>query len=745
MPNSMLFAINNEGRVFGLSTIGSNWREFPYLGLDFKSLSAVPHFLWAVGGDRQVYVHVHGLDIPIRVKEETYENQRWFPLDGFSKRLLPTDRHQFSTEDGLTKRNKGDIRVPSMAWQWESDWHIETTLGGQQLDHDGWTYAMDFPGTYYSSKQWSSCVRRRKWVRNRKYVAMNSWCAIAPLHKDPTQEPFIDVSVGGQCMTGGPLGALQVWAVTAHGRVMWRKGVSMTCPEGTRWNAIPIPNGCEVKQISCGATGLVWSVLWSGKALVRIGINAGNTIGDSWEVINAPEAGLKLSHVSVGTNAVWALTSNGRVWFRKGIDGNATANKNQAKGTGWVEMVGTMAMVSVAPSDQVFAVGRDDRTLYMRVGVTSSELTGKRWRCLQAGVQVSRTSSVSSLNHYRQHRSTISLNHSTGSSDRCDWLETSRSAPTSLQLQPVWQKPVQSSSLPASEGSVEEPILENVMSEEVLTHRKVTAWSPVRSVGSLIGLEANPDTDPHADWDRTVFPEREIICEPGWSQADTLWSSVEAGAIQFDPAQLPNWFIEIAPNSGLETAPWRTKILEDLSRSHESLTKGFEKYELAVEMTSCIKSVECRCCLMGNPTQQYEDCLLELEWTGSRTASVEIGTLSVLSLEKAVYKYQVSLSEIVCVVSCSEPGCPRIAVHTIDSTKNNIEPLRIHFSGDIDHDDWMASLSSVCCQMHNLEEAPGPNSIWATTKLGDVYAFDPVRLKVIAFFFCLSPPMSIIG
>ena len=71
----MLFGVDNEGKIFGLSTNGTHWREFPYLNIDFKHVSAVPHFLWAVGGDRQVYVHVHGLDIPIRVKEEAYENQ----------------------------------------------------------------------------------------------------------------------------------------------------------------------------------------------------------------------------------------------------------------------------------------------------------------------------------------------------------------------------------------------------------------------------------------------------------------------------------------------------------------------------------------------------------------------------------------------------------------------------------------------------------------------------------------------
>lgn len=71
----MLFAVNNEGKIFGLSTNGTKWREFQYLGLEFKHVSAVPNFLWAVGSDRQIYVHVHGLDIPIRIKEEAYENQ----------------------------------------------------------------------------------------------------------------------------------------------------------------------------------------------------------------------------------------------------------------------------------------------------------------------------------------------------------------------------------------------------------------------------------------------------------------------------------------------------------------------------------------------------------------------------------------------------------------------------------------------------------------------------------------------
>jgi len=57
-------------------------------------------------------------------------------LEGFSGRLLPTDRYNFSNQDGTVDRSRDKVKLPSMAWQWEGDWQIETTLDGQPLDHD---------------------------------------------------------------------------------------------------------------------------------------------------------------------------------------------------------------------------------------------------------------------------------------------------------------------------------------------------------------------------------------------------------------------------------------------------------------------------------------------------------------------------------------------------------------------------------------------------------------------------------
>lgn len=69
-----------------------------------------------------------------------------------------------------------------------------------------------------------------------------------------------------------------------------------------------------------------------------------------------PQADLRLVQVSVGNDAVWAVTHEGSVWFRKGIKGEMSGVCEQlSTGTGWVEMLSKMALVSVAPNDQVIA------------------------------------------------------------------------------------------------------------------------------------------------------------------------------------------------------------------------------------------------------------------------------------------------------------------------------------------------------------------------------------------------------
>lgn len=86
-------------------------------------------------------------------------------------------------------------------------------------------------------------------------------------------------AIGGCNVPGSSPGNLLVWAITAHGRVMYRTGVNTTSPEGLRWTAISTPSGCEVAQISVGTTGLVWAVLYNGRVIVRSGVTRDSMSG----------------------------------------------------------------------------------------------------------------------------------------------------------------------------------------------------------------------------------------------------------------------------------------------------------------------------------------------------------------------------------------------------------------------------------------------------------------------------------
>ncbi|XP_014203430.1 tectonin beta-propeller repeat-containing protein [Copidosoma floridanum] len=778
MPSSNLYAINHEGRIFYLSTTGTMWREFMYVGLEFKQMSAAPHFMWAIGSDRQVYVHVHGLDIPIRIKEEAYENERWLPIEGFGGKLLPTDRYHFSNQDGTVDRSRDKVKLPSMAWQWEGDWCIETTLDGQPLDHDGWTYAVDFPATYTPKKQWKSCVRRRKWVRYRRYSAMNSWCAIAPLHKDATKEPFIDVSIGGHQTPGGNPGGLIVWAVTAHGRVMFRVGVSTTSPEGLRWSEIKMNSGDEAAQVSVGATGLVWLTLLNGKAVVRTGVTRENLMGDEWIEVEPPQPELRLTQISVGCDAVWAVTHEGSVWFRKGIKGEMGGVCEQlAVGTGWVEMSTKMILVSVALNDQVWAIGHEDRCLYYRTGITRSELTGKKWKAINAPFQLSRASSNASLSSNRhsicgtprqQRHAYGSLQNqrplSTSEALIREWEDQSRSAPapTSLKLfqkhhelpensiqksnKSITNQSQSTSSAGSSElNDVNDSVANITISNETLNKSgesiivsgkgmgstvKVNpgSWSPVHSVGSMVGAEANPETDgsifdPDLTGDTGVFGEDESNSAVYWAECDMLWCRVDAGACLLDPNNPPKWILETNGSSQGETAePWRVHILSELKSRMKNVDFDFSLCEKAIEKSSWVKNGEAKCKLKGSAT--FEECIVELEWISSDTGSLDSGTVTILNPDGATALVQFPISEIVCVVCCSEPGSPRLAIYTPRLNKSKI--LRLQFGSDAELEDWIAHLTSVSCQMNNAFGPPSSNAIWATTALGDVFVYDPV-------------------
>ncbi|XP_072609253.1 tectonin beta-propeller repeat-containing protein 1 isoform X2 [Vulpes vulpes] len=285
MPNSVLWAVDLFGKVYTLSTAGQYWELCKDNRLEFKRVSAAMQCCWGIACDNQVYVYVCASDVPIRRREEAYENQRWNPVGGFCEKLLPSDRWQWSDVSGLQQRPLDGVALPSPHWEWESDWYVDENFGGEPTEKGGWTYAIDFPATYTRDKKWNSCVRRRRWIRYRRYKSRDTWAKI-PSKDDPKQlpDPFNDLSVGGWEITDEPVGRLSVWAVSLQGKVWFRRGVNSHNPCGTSW----IEMVGDMMMVNVGLNDQVWGIGCEDRAMYfRQGVTQSELSGKTWKAIVA--------------------------------------------------------------------------------------------------------------------------------------------------------------------------------------------------------------------------------------------------------------------------------------------------------------------------------------------------------------------------------------------------------------------------------------------------------------------------
>lgn len=65
-----------------------------------------------------------------------YSCQRWNPVDGFSERLLPSDRWQWSDVTGLQHQPPDSFQLPSSSWEWESDWYVDENFEGEPTEKE---------------------------------------------------------------------------------------------------------------------------------------------------------------------------------------------------------------------------------------------------------------------------------------------------------------------------------------------------------------------------------------------------------------------------------------------------------------------------------------------------------------------------------------------------------------------------------------------------------------------------------
>ena len=92
--SSSLWVIDRDGRVFLVNLRDNSWKNVssPELGSRncFKRVSAVESCAWAVNSNQEPYLYVHPTEVSIRMRLETYENQRWGVLNGWSQKSVST-------------------------------------------------------------------------------------------------------------------------------------------------------------------------------------------------------------------------------------------------------------------------------------------------------------------------------------------------------------------------------------------------------------------------------------------------------------------------------------------------------------------------------------------------------------------------------------------------------------------------------------------------------------------------------
>uniref|UniRef100_A0A8C9JIU2 Tectonin beta-propeller repeat containing 1 n=1 Tax=Panthera tigris altaica TaxID=74533 RepID=A0A8C9JIU2_PANTA len=727
MPNSALWAVDLFGKVHTLSTAGQYWELCKDSQLEFKRVSAATQCCWGIACDNQVYVYVCASDVPIRRREEAYENQRWNPVGGFCEKLLPSDRWQWSDVSGLQHRPLDGVALPSPHWVWESDWYVDENFGGEPTEKGGWTYAIDFPATYTRDKKWNSCVRRRRWIRYRRYESRDAWAKI-PSKDDPEQlpDPFNDLSVGGWEITDEPVGRLSVWAVSLQGKVWYREDVSHPNPEGSSWSLMDTPG--EAVQISCGPHDLLWVTLWEGQALVREGINRNNPKGSSWSIVEPPTSENGIMHVSVGVSVVWAITKDRKVWFRRGI------NSHNPCGTSWIEMVGEMTMVNVGLNDQVWGIGCEDRAIYFRQGVTQSELSGKTWKAIVASRECDRSHSGSSSSLLSQAcpRQRVFLprrGHGPSDTDASSEAERpgpDRPGPAESGDSPG--KPRDSLAPGSGTGRTTEPGEEEVAGPAIQTPGLEPCPGPASTLAELpwtnIDLKEPRRAPSHL---AAGFPETTGLSslgllplgleEPYGADDHPLWAWVSGGDCAVEAHTVLKWF---TVQSGLspsmqtlslsitpaQTAAWRKQIFQQLTERTKRELENFRHYEQAVEQSVWVKTGALQWWCDWKP-HKWVDVRVALEqFTGLDGARDSI-----------LFIYYVVHEEKKVRGGSREKG-------TQGTGTQAPQVLAAQPS-----EDWglnpLALLNLSCCESRRVHGRPSPQAIWSITCKGDIFVSEP--------------------
>nr|XP_061830301.1 tectonin beta-propeller repeat-containing protein 1-like isoform X3 [Nerophis lumbriciformis] len=745
MSITLLWAVDVYGRVYSVSTAGQRWERADDALLELKRVTAGKGRCWGIGCDHHVYLNMMPHETPIRYREETYENQRWNPVDGFTDTLLPTDRWSWSDVMGMNPQSLQGFQLPSRSWEWEGDWYVDQSCGGEPSQTGGWEYAVDFPANFSPDKKWNSCVRRRRWIRYRRYIAQGSWAKIPMDHPWKAPLPLCDISCGGWEMSDESGRYPYLWAVSQQGQVWFREGIHPRVPEGTSWEEVDVPQ--EVAQLSLGPRDLLWAVLWDGNLMVRTGLSLDNPIGTSWVELASPAKEVETLHVTVGVSVVWVVTKDYKVWFRRGV------NSHNPCGSGWISIGGEMMMVDVGLNDQVWAVG-EDRGLYFRMGVTPSEPSGNGWIPVSAQWGNSKEAAPPSNQQTEASRSSIlsctdsglergptEPPNSTPVLEAADPsvvpLGGSDTAPQRREDTPAAPK----SLIPASDSFINSLVSDrdktSTLQQTIEPQEEGGRFSPAQILMSpdaagpitpwsnvdLEGAEASRSTHAAAgacSGNDTAAYGLGLDGSHGIGEEDgPVWAWISGGGCSVDASSQISWLSATGPLvSSLSLTPVQSSAWSEQEHKDDINKKPLERSN-----SIWVRKGTLRWWRDWKP-QRWSDVSVALEQS-TKSDGKKDSIFFVYYMQYDEKKYlHVFINEVTALVPVIRDCHYAFAVYTGQRSRQRC-PLLLAALTEQDMNDWLTLLSDCCCECRGITAPPSRHALWSTTSKGDIFVHEP--------------------
>ncbi|XP_056143993.1 tectonin beta-propeller repeat-containing protein 1 [Lampris incognitus] len=766
MPITLLWAVDVYGRVYSLSTASGYWVRADDTLLELKRVTGGKGRSWGIGCDHHVYLFIIPSETTIRYREETYENQRWNPVDGFTDVLLPTDRWPWSDVTGMNSQPLHSFQLPSLSWEWEGDWYVDQSCGGEPSQTGGWEYAVDFPANFSPDKKWNSCVRRRRWIRYRRYVAQGTWAKIPLDHPGRPPLPLCDISCGGWEMSDQSGRYPYLWGVSQQGQVWFREGIHPRVPEGSGWEEVEVPK--EVAQISAGPGDLLWVLLWDGNLLVRTGLSLDSPTGTSWVEVESPAKEVEALHVAVGVNVVWVVTKDYKVWFRRGV------NSHNPCGSGWISVGGEMIMVDIGLNDQVWAVG-EDRGLYFRMGVTSAQPSGNGWipvtaqwgsrkeiaapreRCefgghlteASQGAVLSCTDSDSELGPVdpSANTETPALEASDPSSVPPGAAGAPTTPPLAGDVTETTKEETPKPFIPTSDSFItslvsdrektstpqpsatELPRLESVdaSSAPVLPTPDAVGhevpWSNVDLEGASAARSAQVAGSSAGD-SRTAatYP---LGLEPSQAVGEEdspVWAWISGGGCDVDANSQISWLSPTGPlTSSLSLTPVQSAAWSE--QQQEERREEISKRPLERSNSVWLRQDSLRWWRDWKP-QRWVDVGVALEQSTNSVGKKDcIFFIYYTQYDEKKYLH-VFINEVTALVPVLGDCHYAFAVYTIQRTRQRW-PLILAARTEKDMNDWLSLLCESCCECRGIKGPPSRQALWSTTCKGDIMVHEP--------------------